>query len=215
VTHWKCPRKDLDHAYTWGGFSEPSMYSFDVRTERRVHDIGSYLRMQLGMQGGFSNESPTLDGHSIVWFVDQVPYSWPELDMFDWDRIAYIKVLQSDFLIDDPYTKWKTGQGGFDLAGPGPLKIPVSESPYEICIYLRKGKDFRTMPGGLNRIAVKGFDKILSFKPGDVTLFWYPWAAGSEYRIRFTNNITTRRFRVKMEGMTYTGKAVHYETIVE
>jgi hypothetical protein len=215
VTHWESPRKELDHAYTWGGFSEPSMYSFDVRTERRVHDIGSYLRMQLGMQGGFGDDTPSLDGHSIVWFVDQEPYSWPELEMFDWDRIAYIKVLNSDFLIDDPFIKWKTGLGGFDLAGSGPLKIPVGNTPYEVCIYLRKGKDFRTMPGGLNKIAVKGYEKILPFKPGKVTLFWDPWAAGREYRIRFTNNETTKHFRVNVDGMTRAGKVVHYETVIE
>ena len=216
VKHWESPRKELDHLYASGAFSEPSMYSFDIRTERRFHDIASYLRMQLGMQGGFSaDDTPSLDQHPIVWFVDQQVYSWPELEMFDWDRIAYIKVLRSDFLIDDPFIKWKTGQGGFQLVGGGPLKIPVSGSPYEVCIYLRKGKDFRTMPGGLNKISVRGYDRILPFKTDKVTLLWDPWAAGNEYRIRFTNNETTRRFRVKVEGISYTGKIIHYETIIE
>jgi hypothetical protein len=81
--------------------------------------------------------------------------------MFDWDQIAYIKVLQSGFLIDDPFINWKMGQGGFRLAGSGAFKLPVNGSPYEVCIYLRKGKDFRTMPGGLNKISVQGYDPIL------------------------------------------------------
>jgi hypothetical protein len=42
-----------------------------------------------------------------------------------------------------------------------------------------------------------------------------PWAAGNEYRIRFTNNEATHRFRVKVEGISYTGKIIHYETILE
>jgi hypothetical protein len=72
VRHWESPHMELDHLYTSGAFSEPSMYSFDVRTERRFHDIGSYMRMQLGMLGGYNtNDTPSLHGHSIIWFVDQ------------------------------------------------------------------------------------------------------------------------------------------------
>jgi hypothetical protein len=218
VTHSESHRKELDNVYTTGAFSEPSMYSFDVRTETRVHDIGAYLRMQLGMQGGFSDSDlPFLNGHPIVWFVDQEAYTWPELSIVDWDRIAYIKVLRSDFLVDDPFVKWKTGQGGFQLVGGGKdqLAVPVSETPYEICIYLRKGKDFRTMPGGLNKIAVKGFDAPLVFKPDYVTLLWDPRATGPDYRIRFTNKAGVRSFRVKVEGISDAGKLIHFETVVE
>jgi len=129
--------------------------------------------------------------------------------MFDFNRIAYVKVLESDWL--------STARPTFALDGPSTgLKIPVSNpTALNILIYLRKDRDFRTMRGGLNKISVKGYDKILLFKADKVTLLWDPWAAGNEYRIRFTNNETTRRFRVKVEGISYTGKIIHYETIVE
>jgi hypothetical protein len=148
-------------------------------------------------------------GGIIHYYVDQTEYDAGGVQMFDFDRIAYVKVLESDWL--------STARPTFALAGASSgLKIPVSGGPtLNILIYLRKDRDFRTMRGGLNKIAVKGYDRILPFKTDKVTLLWDPWAGGNEYRIRFTNNETTRRFRVKVEGISYTGKIIHYETIVE
>jgi hypothetical protein len=112
--------------------------------------------------------------------------------------------------------KWKTGYTDFSLVGSGSgLKSPTGSDPPVICLYTRKGPDIRTAWAGLNKISVKRYDKILPFKTDKVTLLWDLWAVGNEYRIRFTNNETTKRFRVKVEGISYTGKIIHYETIVE
>ena len=189
------------------------MYSFDLRTYDNpyVRDLGSFLSRECP---GLTYDPTTglvnnPGGGEIHYYVDQTEYDAGGVQMFDFNRIAYVKVLESDWL--------STARPTFALDGPSTgLKIPVSNpTALNILIYLRKDRDFRTMRGGLNKISVKGYDKILLFKADKVTLLWDPWAAGNEYRMRFTNNETTRRFRVKVEGISYTGKIIYYETIVE
>jgi hypothetical protein len=213
VKAWKSHRNELDNRYTTGPFSEPAMYSFDLRTYDNpyVRDLGSFLARECP---GLTYDPTTglvnnPGGGEIHYYVDQIEYDAGGVQMFDFDRIAYVKVLESDWL--------STARPTFTLTGASSgLKIPVSGGPpLNILIYLRKDRDFRTMRGGLNKIAVKGYDKILPFKTDNVTLLWDPWAAGNEYRIRFVNNETTRRFRVKVEGISYTGKIIHYETVIE
>lgn len=148
-------------------------------------------------------------GHPIHYFVDEVEYDPHALRMFDFDRLAYIKILESDFL--------STGRPMFSLSsgGTGPLRIPEQKTAVNVCIYTRKGKDFRTMRGGLNKLAVKGYDDVLKFNTDKVTLYWNPLAAGSDFRIRFLNNETAKGFRVKVEGISYSGKVIHFETIIK
>jgi hypothetical protein len=211
VTAWKSHRNELDNQYTTGPFSEPAMYSFDLRTYGNpyVHDIFSFL----------SRECPGLTynpaigalsdafSHPIHYFVDEQEFNPESVRMFDFEKIAYIKVLESDFTL--------TGRPSFGLAGGSGLKVPIQQTAVNILIYLRKGTDFRTMPGGLNKIAVRGYDSLLPFRSDGVVLLWDPWALGTEYRIRFINNETTRRFLVKVEGVNYSGQLIHFETIVE
>jgi hypothetical protein len=213
VKAWKSHRNELDNRYTTGPFSEPAMYSYDLRTYDNpyVRDLGSFLsrqcpRLSYDPSSGLVTDP---DGRAIHYFVDQIEYDATGVKMIDFDKIAYVKVLESDWL--------STARPTFSLEGPSTgLKLPVSNpTAINILIYLRKGRDYRTMRGGLNKIAVKGYDRILPFKEDQVTLLWDPWATGNEYRIRFTNNETTRRFRVKVEGMGDTGKVIHYETILE
>ena len=122
VEGWKSPRQELDHRYTSGAFSEPALCSFDIRTERRFHDIGSYLRMNFPrFKGGYSlSEIPyEVLGHPFLFFVNQQNYTWEELSMFDWDRIAYIKCFENDFIGDDNFIRWKNGIfKGFSLPPP-------------------------------------------------------------------------------------------------
>ncbi|HXB06111.1 MAG TPA: hypothetical protein VNW04_03325, partial [Puia sp.] len=220
VRAWRSPRKELDNKYTTGAFSEPAMYSFDIRTERRFHGIGDYLRANFPrFQGGYSPSDSPSDamGHPFLFFVDEQNYSWDELSMFDWERIAYIKCFENDFIGDDDFVKWKNNMArGFTLAGSGSgLKVPVSKTPIIIAIYTRKGADFRTMPGGLNRIAVSGYSPILTIPTDRTTLYWDPLAFGNHLRIRFTNNTTARHFRVVIEGANYKGNIVSFHEIIE
>ncbi|MDB5157279.1 MAG: hypothetical protein JWR50_1986, partial [Mucilaginibacter sp.] len=55
IKGWKSPRKELDHQYASGEFTEPAMYAFDLRTEKN-YDLGAYLRSHLpGFTGGYSS----------------------------------------------------------------------------------------------------------------------------------------------------------------
>jgi hypothetical protein len=159
---------------------------------------------------------PTFDDKPVIFYVDNEVQSVSDLDNYWYEEIAYIKAYPSLWLDDTRFMRWKTGYTGFTLSGGGSgLKAPNQSDPPVICIYTRKGPDIRTGWAGLNKISIKGYDRILPFKNDKVTLLWNPWAVGNEYRIRFTNNETTRRFRVKVEGISYTGKVIHYETIIE
>ena len=101
-------------------------------------------------------------------------------------------------------------------SNPNGLKMPkVPGTAVNVCIYTRKGKDFRTMRGGLNKIPVKGYSTMVTFTSDKVTLFWQPLGYGNSFRVRFNNDETTKKFRLKLEGMSASGKVIHYETIVE
>jgi len=213
VKAWKSHRNELDNRYTTGPFSEPAMYSFDLRTYDNpyVRDLGTFLSRECPGLAYDPTNGLVYDpgGRSIHYYVDQTEYDSEGVRMFDLDKIAYVKVLESDWL--------STARPTFSLEGPSTgLKIPVSNpTALNILIYLRKGHDFRTMRGGLNKIAVKGYDNILPFKTDKVTLFWNPWASGNEYRIKFFNNEKTKRFRLKVEGISRTGKVIYFERIIE
>ena len=227
VKSWKSPRKELDERYTSGAFSEPTAYSFDIRTERKYHDIGSYLRMNFPrFLGGFNPIDTPHDamGHPMLFYVNEQLYTWAELDMFSWDKIAYIKCFESDFIGDDPFTKWLTGVGGFTLTktsstpgnkkDPPPLGVPEQKTTLIIAIYLRQGTDFRTMPGGLNTLPIKGYSEIYPFHQDRTTLYWDAFGYGNQFHIRFNNNASCKRFRVQIEGISAAGNILHYETII-
>ena len=129
------------------------MYSFDLRTYDNpyVRDLGSFLSRECP---GLTYDPTTglvnnPGGGEIHYYVDQTEYDAGGVQMFDFNRIAYVKVLESDWL--------STARPTFALAGASSgLKIPVSGGPpLNILIYLRKDRDFRTMRGGLNKISVK------------------------------------------------------------
>jgi len=216
VKGWKSPRHELDHQYTSGVFSEPAMFSFDIRTERRFHDIGAYLRANLPrFQGGFGLADPPVDptGHPFLFFVDEQNYTWGELSMFDWDRIAYIKCFENEFIGDDDFIRWKNNMPHGFTKGSGGASI--DKTPMIISIYLRKGKDFRTMPGGLNKIDVRGYTRVLRFQPDHATILWEPRLFCNSCRIHFYNNEFAKRFRIVVEGLDCMGHQIHLEKIVE
>jgi hypothetical protein len=209
-------RKELDDEYTTGPFSEPALYVYDLRDDSSEYnrDLFNYL----GAQGGRLQYDPVKDcmhdelEHPIHYFVDEIEYNDPHaLRMFDFDRLAYVKVLESDFVSTERPTF-----GYSRPSGPSPLKlgVPVQKTALNVCVYTRKGKDFRTMRGGMNKLAVEGYNEVLKFNTDKVTLYWNPVESGNTFTIRFNNSETTKRFRVKVEGMTYSGKVVQYETVL-
>jgi hypothetical protein len=213
VNGWRNKRPELDDRYTTGPFSEPALYYYDLRTY--YGNVDRDIFWYLNAQGGRLIYDPAGDsledvfGHPIHFFVDQIEYEPKSIRMFDFDRLAYIKVLESDFL--------STRRITFSLEGQTtkkPLGTPVEKEAINVCIYTRKGADFRTMLGGLNKISVKGYSDILQFHPDSTTLYWNPQAIGNGFRIRFTNNEHTRRFRLVIEGYNNAGKLLHLEEVL-
>jgi hypothetical protein len=160
-------------------------------------------------------------GHPFLFFVDEQNYSWPDLAMFDWERIAYIKCFENDFISDDDFIRWKNSPThnvsgfSFESGGKSSLKLPVAKTPVIIAIYTGKDKDFRTMPGGLNRISVAGYSAILPFHPDSRTLYWQPFVRGNSFRVRFWNREQCKRFRLIVEGVDARGHPVHFEKILK
>ena len=214
VKGWKNVRKDLDHLYTTGPFSEPALYSFDLRTYSSDYnrDIFWYLNAQgCGLRYDPLQDSlKEVNGHPVNFFVDEVQYDAPFLRTVDFDKIAYIKILKSDFLstTGTTFSLRKIGSGSNQLG------IPVQKTPLNVLIYTRKGKDFRTMRGGLNTMYVKGYDKILPFYPNNRIFFWSPSLVGNKFAIRFNNTEKCRKFRVKVSGITPDGKIAFSERII-
>jgi hypothetical protein len=216
-------REELDKKYTTGPFSEPALYSYDLRNDKSDYDrdIFWYINTQCNrLRYDPANEClHDALGHPIHYFVDEVEYEDSHaLLMFDFDRLAYIKILESDFLsTKDPMFKFEDADSvkGLPNSSIQKLRLPDQKTAINVCLYTRKGTDFRTMRGGLNKVALKGYNEILRFNTDKVTLYWDPLAFGHTFRIRFNNAETTKRFRVKMEGMSNTGKIIHFETIVQ
>lgn len=218
IKGWKIQRKELDHHYATGAFSQPAMYSFDLRTDKRWNNLGSYLRANLpGFQSGTSPmDLPTIDGHPLLFYVDEQLKLWYELDAYKFVEIAYIKAFESDFIGDDPFTKWLTNCSGFSLGG-GAIKSRSQPTPMIISIYTRKGKDTRAGWPGLNSISITGYTSIGRFQQKDedpITLFWEPLEDAYSFRIRFHNNTHTKQFRLTLTGVNDNGKAINYTKFI-
>jgi hypothetical protein len=51
-------------------------------------------------------------------------------------------------------------------------------------------------------------------KTDNVTLYWHPIETGHSFHITFNNSETTKRFRIKAEGVNAAGELIDYETVV-
>jgi hypothetical protein len=215
-------KKELDHAYASGSFSEPALYSYDLRNYDSEYnrDIFSYIDAQ-GGRLRYDRVGDTLQdplGHCVHYYVDEIQYDHLSLRMFDFSSIAYVKILESDFLpvtktVDD-IARNCTGFGK-DTVQKLKLHLTGQQTPVNVLIYTRKGKDFRSMPGGLNTVYIKGYDKILPFSPDNRTLCWLPWEKGHSFRIHFYNTETCRKIRVKVSGITATGRIAYCEKVFD
>ncbi len=211
VRGWKNPRDGLDAKYTTGFFSEPAQYYYDLT--KYTSDYNRDIYLFFNAQGSrirydiLSDEFKDLLGHPLHFFVDEIERGPEFLRLLDFEKLAYIKVLESDFLSVGPPLTTKVQVG--------PLSYLDQKTAINVCIYSRKGTDFRTMRGGMNKLTIKGYDPILPFHPDRITLFCDRLKSGHQFHISFNNNDTARRFRLKLEGASYSGKIVHFETVIE
>jgi hypothetical protein len=213
-------KKELDHTYASGSFSEPALYSYDLRNYNGEYnrDIFSYIDAQ-GGRLRYDRVGDTLQdplGHCVHYYVNEIQYDHLSLRMFDFSSIAYVKILESDFLpvtktVDD-IAKNCTGFGK-DTVQKLKLHLTGQQTPVNVLIYTRKGKDFRSMPGGLNTVFIKGYDRILPFTPDNRTLCWRPWEKGHNFRIHFNNSESCSKIRVKVSGITADGRIAWCEKV--
>lgn len=233
VKSWKNPRQELDAKYATGAFAEPALYVFDLRnyTSEYNRDIFHYLSGQAGFMYNVLTDRLESTRHGnppIHFFVEQQPCPQNRLKLYDFDQIAYIKILESDFL-------W----GGYwneDTAiTPSPIKDIAKSgidtnlfrienerlnssavTPINVLIYLRKGTDFRTLRGaGMRSVSVKGYDAPYEFHPNLTTLYWAPWEMGHTFHVLFANSQNCHRFRLRINGISATGNVISKEMVIE
>jgi hypothetical protein len=148
-------------------------------------------------------------GHTVHYYVDETEFDCGQVDAIDFDRIAYVKILESDFLMSA-----KPSFGLVSVGGPNGLAVPMQQTSINVLIYTRKGSDFRSMRGGMNSISVKGFDRPLPFTPNDRTLYWSPWLRTDQHRVQFPATGGCRQVRIKISGISPTGRTLFYEDVI-
>jgi len=219
VKHYKSPREELDNRYSTGPYSEPMALAYDVRTETRYSDIGSFLRQNFGMQGGFGpSDAPTYPGHPVRFFVNDQSQQWWMVCDLDFKTLAYIKGGELTGYQETPFERFQNGENvssRFSFSGSGGLKVPTDSSPFAVMIYVRKGKDWRTFPSDVNSIEVKGYDSLINFTHDRLTLYWNPFIITNKFRARFTNGEYSTGFRLIIEGINTNGQVIHQEKLVE
>lgn len=220
IRGWKSHWKELDHQYTTGAFSEPALYSFDLRNEKLFMDLGTYLRANLpGFQGGATSmDKPFMvPDHPLLFYVDEELKTWDELDSYRLEDIAYIKAFENSFIGDDPFTKLRTGVGGFSMSGSGSgLKVGSQPTPMIVSIYTRKGKDKRHVPG-LNALTIAGYTPIARFQPSEqerTTRLWEPLIDANSFLIKLARRDSGKPLRFTIAGFTDEGKEIYYQTVI-
>ncbi|MBN9383536.1 MAG: hypothetical protein J0H74_22450 [Chitinophagaceae bacterium] len=210
-------REELDEIYTHGPFAEPALYVYDLRNETEYDpSIFLYLDRKTGrLHCNMTRDSLKDDmGHPVRYFVNEIEYEPYMANLINTEKVAYVKILESDFLSNRrPEITLITDT----MKGKG-LHVPEQKTPINICIYTHKKNeqlsDMRGELTGMNRIHIKGFDNIGQFQPNKEILFFDPTQSGNRFLIEFRNPGGVKNFRVRMEGFSYNGKFVHFETVV-
>jgi hypothetical protein len=223
VHSWKNPRQELDDAYTKGPFSMPALFSYDLRTDSSDYnrDIFQYINAQSGRLRYDIYGDSLVDAlnHPIHYFVDEQEYPAYALRTFDFDGLAYVKIPESDGLStqENQFSLVSAESGPSASGKQNSLRLPDQKTAINVCVYTRKGKDFRTMRGGMKAgVTITGYSELFPpLKTDNVTLYWRPIEAGHSFHIAFDNNETTKRFRIKVEGVNTAGEVIHYEKVIE
>lgn len=219
VKHYKSASDELNAKYSTGPYSEPMALSFDVRTETRWVDMGSFLRQNMGMSGGFSStDTPQYPGHPVHFFVNDEVQQWWMVYGMDFRTLAYVKGGELTGYQQTPFERFQNGENvasRFSYSGSGALKVPTDSSPFNVMIYTRKGTDWRSFPTDVNSVEVKGYDSLINFSHDRLTLYWNPIILTNQFRVRFTNGEYANGYRLVIEGINTNGKVIHQEKIIE
>ncbi|MHA4810918.1 hypothetical protein ACX0G9_22615 [Flavitalea flava] len=217
--------KAIDRRYSAGRFTAPVHFSFDLTKAdmRYPTDILTYLTHELS---GFRLPPPaaemikgeplypTYRGKPATFYLNEQLINWKDLKASRMMEIAYVKVIE-DFVDDGRFIRQLSGIGGDEFATFNNPTGKDNAPSCMICIYTRKDKDLRAIPGRLNRLGLKGYDKPLRWEhPDRTTLLWVPYCNKRTYRFTLPNpNI--RPFKVVLEGVDKRGYALHFEKVVE
>lgn len=80
-----------------------------------------------------------------------------------------------------------------------------------VCFWTRKGNDLDALPGQMDKIAIKGYDKPLAWTtPDPITYLWNPYIDTTDFQ--FTAPATS--FKVVIIGFTDAGEAFTYEQTI-
>ncbi|MFX1704987.1 hypothetical protein PV783_13580 [Chitinophaga sp. CC14] len=208
-------KKAIDNRYATGRFSWPAHFSFDlIHANKYNYSILDYLNLELPWFGSniFGIKPPTFKGHPVVFYLDEQLINWRELNKLYINDLAYVKVIE-DFVDDDRYIRMVSDIE--DDIHPN-LKDPYGSDNAPsamICVYRRKGKDFRPIAGNLLSLKVKGYDRPQEWKtPDRTTLLWLPYFHEKELRFILPWAKPTR-IQIVVEGVNSQGEIFHFEKI--
>ena len=147
----------------------------------------------------------------IILYVNESEVDNDYLKTINLESIAYIKYI--------PKVAWKLG------------------FPPAICVYLKKGDDWKegikNIPGNLSKTKIAGYSPIKEFyspdysMPGSkqanadlrTTLYWQPYILTDKINkkstVSFYNNDITTKLKIVLEGINEEGKLVYIEKIIE
>lgn len=205
IKGYRNPRTHLDSVYATGIFSNPTLYSFDVRKQKYDIGLGEYLHQQLST--GYGNSAsdppaypfkpPLLPYRPIIFYLNDKLVAWGSIFDLSLKDIAYIKAFPELTENNEP-----------SLYGGG---IP----PVTVAIYTRKGKDILPAPS-LNTLALNGYeqaDKFVFNKSNRSTILWLPLATAKNARLRFHNN-SGKTLRLTILAADDKGKIFTYSRII-
>lgn len=204
-------RKELEHRYTTSKFAWPAHFSFDL-ANRPIYDyqILEYLKRELPWFAWADfGKPPAFKGKPVVFYLDEQVINWRDLIVTHVHDLAYMKVIE-DFPEDDPSIRMVSGISQDVLPG---IKDPgsIDNSPAAmICMYSRRGKDLRLIPGKFNTISIKGYDRPLIWRlPDRTTLFWAPYINNNfRFNLPFSDG---HSFKIVIEGVNKAGEVFHFE----
>jgi len=216
-------RKELDSKYTTGSFAESASLSFDMSDS--VYSQEKDLFTLLNLHSGRLKYDPLKDSlkdvfsHPIHYFINEVECNAYSLRMFDLSSIAYIKILESNFLpVSKGMTTLDDKRGHACLSKTSPansmnatLNLPNDLTPVNVLIYSRH-LETQTFAS----TASSGqFEEPIPFVPNYRMLLWHPLEkVKNSVQIQFDDAPHCRRLRLKVSAINAVGRIAYIETII-
>jgi len=192
---WQDRNKGLDKRYTSGIYSiMNSPFNFNMMDSNVVnkwtYDIGSFLKFNVPNNPANLKPGQDFDLTGYKVFIDEM-----EIDT----QIAQEMVHSLNVHTEVAYVK--IIEDMTDNRG-NPIKY--------LCIYKRKDKDLRGVPGKMNRIPVVGYSKYLEFtQPDRITYLWIPSVRENVFKIKkYVGTLT-------IQGIDEQGTPYFYRTEIK